>query len=197
MSSGIRVQRLPFLVMNLATCPASIANPAISTCPTESAASTAHCIHRGWRLECRAIPASCLASLEWGGGGLICAVIERCILPDLGGVAQLRVYVNSSCWYTVDVHKTLPPAGVNTLGDSCCISVSLKPDKLNPSQLNPAPLGGLSSTSLKQWPHASGIPSMLRTLVSTRIHEPSMTRPWLGLFEINNNPLFSLTGGGW
>jgi hypothetical protein len=55
---------------------------------------------------------------------LICTVMERSVLPYLAGVAWLRVSGNSSSWYIVKVHKTLPPAGVKTLIYSCCHSRS-------------------------------------------------------------------------
>jgi hypothetical protein len=57
-----------------------------------------------------------------GGGGLICTAMERLILPDLVGVAQLRFFLTMV--YLVNVHKILPPAGVITLVDSCYLSVS-------------------------------------------------------------------------
>jgi hypothetical protein len=50
--------------------------------------------------------------------GLIRAVMERSIPPDLGGVAQLRFFGDSSYLYIVNVHKRLPPAGAITLADS-------------------------------------------------------------------------------
>ncbi len=58
------------------------------------------------------------------GEGSICTVMERSIPLDLVGVAQMRFFDNSSFWYIVNVNKILPPAGVNTLVDSCCHSVS-------------------------------------------------------------------------
>ncbi len=59
-----------------------------------------------------------------GREGLIYTVMERFIPPDFVWVAQLRVSDNSSYWYIVNVHNTLPPAGVSTLVDSCSFSVS-------------------------------------------------------------------------
>ncbi len=41
--------------------------------------------------------------------------MERSIPPDVVGVAQLRMFGNSDYWYTVNVHKILPLAGVITL----------------------------------------------------------------------------------
>jgi hypothetical protein len=42
---------------------------------------------------------------EGRGEGLIFTVMERSILPDLVGVAKLRVSGNSRCWYIVNVYK--------------------------------------------------------------------------------------------
>ncbi len=68
------------------------------------------------------------AGAWWGGGEekdkfLMCWRVERSILPDLVAVAQLDVFDNSSCWYTVNVHKTLSTAGSNSLVDACCLLV--------------------------------------------------------------------------
>jgi hypothetical protein len=49
--------------------------------------------------ECRYLPAACPASLErGGGGGLICTLMERSILPGLVWFDQLRVSGNFFCW---------------------------------------------------------------------------------------------------
>jgi hypothetical protein len=54
---------------------------------------------------------------------VICTVMERPVPLDHGRFAQLQVSGNSSCWYAVSVHKTLPPAGANNLVDSCLLSL--------------------------------------------------------------------------
>jgi hypothetical protein len=67
---------------------------------------------------CRRGPAS------YPGEGLIFAVMERSILLELVGVAQLRFFGKSSYRRIVNLRKTLPPARVITLVDSCSLSVS-------------------------------------------------------------------------
>jgi hypothetical protein len=68
---------------------------------------------------------SILPSLAWAEGGeKTLIVMERPFPPDFLWVAQLRVSGNSSNGYIVNVHNILPPAGVNTLVDSCSFSVS-------------------------------------------------------------------------
>jgi hypothetical protein len=59
-----------------------------------------------------------------GGEGLFHTVIERSKPPGLGGVAQLGFFDISRYWYIENLQKILSPAGVKTLVDSCCLSVS-------------------------------------------------------------------------
>ncbi len=94
--------------------PLSRLTPAIFPYPVESAVRLADCAHRCCRLECRSLPASSPASPErgrGGGEGLICTLMERSVLSGLAGVPQLRVSGNLSCLSTINVVKTLSPAG--------------------------------------------------------------------------------------
>jgi hypothetical protein len=55
----------------------------------------------------------------------VCTAMEKVYtMNELAGVAQLRFFGNSSYWYAINVHKILPPEGVNILVDSCCLSVA-------------------------------------------------------------------------
>jgi hypothetical protein len=53
------------------------------------------------------------ARVGWGRG-MIWTVMEMSALPELAGVAQLRVFGDVSCGYIVNVDKTMTPAGATT-----------------------------------------------------------------------------------
>jgi hypothetical protein len=63
---------------------------------------------------------------------MIYTVMERPVPPDLVGVAQLQ---DSSCWFIVNVIKTLPPAGSKTLppaGSKILVYYRLMPSVYSP-----------------------------------------------------------------
>jgi hypothetical protein len=89
------------------------------------------CPQKLW-LECRSRTASCPASLDRRGEGrldLYCDGKVHSIPCGLAGVAQLQVSRNFSCWFIINVHKTLSLACRRLLLSVCVLNSRLRPNQ--------------------------------------------------------------------